>query len=232
MKINKVLSLIALAASAGICAYAQPEAPKVEDNQIPSETPRKLPPEAKAMILRDFDKDGDGYLNEEELAEARRFIEQRRERFLERQKAFAQSIIKEFDKDGDGKLGEDELLPFLIRQHQIFAELRMHLPEDVRARMQAERRARGEGRPEDGRRHMGPGNAGRHISPADGRGRIAPDAPNGRRMKQPQDGERRGPEMKDGRGPRGKEGRTDAPRRLPPPPIMPDDLNELAKPKA
>ena len=44
-----------------------------------------------------FDKDGDGELNEEERAEARKTMEARRK-----------EALKKFDKDGDGKLNEEE----------------------------------------------------------------------------------------------------------------------------
>jgi Ca2+-binding EF-hand superfamily protein len=54
------------------------------------------------MVLKNFDKDGDGALNADELAAleekmAKRGGGNRREKMLER-----------FDKDGDGKLSEDE----------------------------------------------------------------------------------------------------------------------------
>ena len=54
---------------------------------------RKLPP----FLMKKFDKDGDGKLNEEERAEARKTMEARR-----------QEALKKFDKDGDGKLNEEE----------------------------------------------------------------------------------------------------------------------------
>ena len=47
--------------------------------------------------MKKFDKDGDGKLNEEERAEARKTMEARR-----------QEALKKFDKDGDGKLNEEE----------------------------------------------------------------------------------------------------------------------------
>jgi Ca2+-binding EF-hand superfamily protein len=55
-----------------------------------------------AEILERFDKDGDGKLNGEELAAAKKANSGRRER---PKKA---DILKEFDKDGDGKLNEEE----------------------------------------------------------------------------------------------------------------------------
>lgn len=47
--------------------------------------------------MKKFDKDGDGKLSEEERAEARKSMEDRRK-----------EMIAKFDKDGDGKLNEKE----------------------------------------------------------------------------------------------------------------------------
>jgi uncharacterized protein YqeY len=48
-------------------------------------------------ILKKFDKDGDGKLNDEEKAAAKVEMEKKRG-----------EMLKEFDKDGDGKLSDDE----------------------------------------------------------------------------------------------------------------------------
>ena len=58
---------------------------------------RELPPE----VIKRFDKDADGKLNEEERKAAR---EAHEERMKERRK----EMLKEFDKDGDGELNEEE----------------------------------------------------------------------------------------------------------------------------
>jgi hypothetical protein len=50
--------------------------------------------EMRERMLREYDKDGDGKLNEEERKAARDAREQR--------------MLKEFDKDGDGKLSDEE----------------------------------------------------------------------------------------------------------------------------
>lgn len=55
-----------------------------------------------ADILEKFDKDGDGKLNNDELADANKSLSGKRQRV---KKA---DVIKEFDKDGDGKLNEEE----------------------------------------------------------------------------------------------------------------------------
>jgi Ca2+-binding EF-hand superfamily protein len=47
--------------------------------------------------MKKFDKDGDGELNQEEKAEARKVMQARRK-----------EMIEAFDKDGDGKLNDEE----------------------------------------------------------------------------------------------------------------------------
>ncbi|HZN36942.1 MAG TPA: EF-hand domain-containing protein [Pirellulaceae bacterium] len=58
--------------------------------------------EIPAAILEKFDKDGDGKLNDEEMALAKKAQSGKRER------AKKSDVIKEFDKDGDGKLNDEE----------------------------------------------------------------------------------------------------------------------------
>jgi Ca2+-binding EF-hand superfamily protein len=58
--------------------------------------------ETPAAILEEFDKDGDGKLNDEEMAAAKKAQSGKRERVKK------SDVIKEFDKDGDGKLNEAE----------------------------------------------------------------------------------------------------------------------------
>ena len=61
--------------------------------------PRHGPP---ASVIKQFDADGDGKLNQAEQAKARAAMEKRRA-----------DRLKEFDKDGDGKLTGDEQLAAL-----------------------------------------------------------------------------------------------------------------------
>lgn len=58
----------------------------------------------RGEIIKRFDKDGDGKLNEVERAEAKKAGEEMRARFQEHRK----EVLARFDKDGDGKLGEAE----------------------------------------------------------------------------------------------------------------------------
>ncbi len=64
-------------------------------------------------MLKEFDKDGDGKLNEEERATARRMTEQFFGRLNEKGgspdgRPVPPEALKRFDKDGDGKLNEEE----------------------------------------------------------------------------------------------------------------------------
>jgi Ca2+-binding EF-hand superfamily protein len=87
----KTKPFIIIAASIGIIGSAYAEEGKPERQH------RKLPPE----ILKKFDKDGDGKLNEEEREAAKAARE-------EMMKARKKEMLEKFDKDGDGKLSEEE----------------------------------------------------------------------------------------------------------------------------
>lgn len=52
-------------------------------------------------VIKKFDKDGDGKLNEDEQKEARKSMQ---EEFAKRR----EEMTKKFDKDGDGKLNDEE----------------------------------------------------------------------------------------------------------------------------
>ena len=87
-------------------------------------------------MLKKFDKDGDGRLNEDERkAWLESLPEPLRKRILEQHKR-RQEIVREFDKDGDGRLSEEE---------------RQAAREAMRQRME---KRRGEGRERPGK---GPG---------------------------------------------------------------------------
>jgi hypothetical protein len=91
----KATTLIALSAMLGTCAFAQ-DAPKPE-GQRPQRQQRQLPPE----MLKQFDKDGDGKLNEEETKAMRTEMQAKME---ERRKA----NLEKYDANKDGKLDEEE----------------------------------------------------------------------------------------------------------------------------
>ena len=137
-------ALPSFAQSAPEASGAAPEA-AAADNAAADAQKGKLPEAFKKRILRQFDKDGDGYLNETELAAAKASLKERRQRFEEMQKKHAQKMIEEFDKDGDGKLSAEELVPLIEKQRRMFADMSAR-PQNRRAE------ARGEGRGERGER--------------------------------------------------------------------------------
>ena len=92
----KTKSLIVIAASFGLIGSAYAEHAKGEHNKGEHHMD-KLPPE----ILKKFDKDGDGKLNDEEREAAKAARE-------EMMKAHRAEMLKKYDKDGDGKLSEEE----------------------------------------------------------------------------------------------------------------------------
>ncbi|MBR6389042.1 MAG: EF-hand domain-containing protein [Opitutales bacterium] len=168
----------------------------------------KLPEAFKKRILRQFDKDGDGYLNETELAAAKASLKERRQRFEEMQKKHAQKMIEEFDKDGDGKLSAEELVPLIEKQRRMFADMSAR-SQNRRAEGRAE--GRGEGRGERGERFRRDRGEKPDLPPPpqarqDG---ATPPPP-------PPDVQRRGPRQ--------------LPNMLRHP--SPEDLDELAKPEA
>jgi hypothetical protein len=115
----KHTSLITLGLLLGTSLFAAAQDP------APKRPPGKIPP----AILKEFDKDGDGTLSEDERKAMREAMqarmEERRNKMLEKYdtdgdgklsdeeaaKARADrqaELIKKYDKDGDGKLSEEE----------------------------------------------------------------------------------------------------------------------------
>ena len=114
--------MAALMAS-GFC-FAEPadaDAPKAPDANAPKEA---MPGALKARLLREFDKDKDGYLDKEELQAAKKVLAERQAKFAEIQKRHSAKIIKTYDKDGDGKLDQEELIPLLETQMRMLFEAR------------------------------------------------------------------------------------------------------------
>lgn len=75
---------------------------------------------AKMLLLKQFDKDGDGRLNKAERAEARKAMKGKMADFEQIRRKHAKDIVARFDRDGDGKLSEEELIPFLEEQRKMF----------------------------------------------------------------------------------------------------------------
>ncbi len=93
----KVTTLLALSAIYGTCAFAQdaPQPPAGGGGRPGG--PRQLPPE----MIKQFDTDGDGKLNDDETKAMRADFQAKREA---RQKA----NLEKFDANKDGKLDEAE----------------------------------------------------------------------------------------------------------------------------
>lgn len=68
---------------------------------------RQLGGEFRERLLKQFDADGDGKLNEEEQAKARAAATKMRGNLAGSRMDMAQ-LLKQFDKDGDGRLSEVE----------------------------------------------------------------------------------------------------------------------------
>ena len=62
----------------------------------------------KELVLKKFDKDGDGQLNEAEKKEAKKAQKKFAKGKKEKKKQRKMNMLKKFDADGDGKLSEEE----------------------------------------------------------------------------------------------------------------------------
>jgi hypothetical protein len=91
---NTTLTMIALALAGSLAVQAQEPAPEGQRERRPN---RQMPPE----VLKEFDKDGDGKLNEEEAKAAR---EARQAKAEEARK----KMLEKYDTDKDGKLSDEE----------------------------------------------------------------------------------------------------------------------------
>ena len=92
---NTTLSIIALALAGTLAVHAQDPAP--EGGKGERRGNRQLPP----AVLKEFDKDGDGKLNEEEGKAAREAMQARRAEAEKKR-------LEKYDTDKDGKLSDEE----------------------------------------------------------------------------------------------------------------------------
>ena len=113
---TKILSIITILMAFAMSSFAQPPLPPSADS-APNADASKISPRFKERILKEFDKDQDGYLNEEEMATAKKSFAERRARFEQMRKSFAEKVMKDFDKDGNGSLNAVEL-EALLEQHR------------------------------------------------------------------------------------------------------------------
>lgn len=199
---KKIISIICALSFAAMPMFAEDGAPKQE--KPANADYQKLPESFKNRMLKQFDKDGDGYLNEAELAEAKASLKERRKRFEEMQKKHAERVLKEFDKDGDGKLSAEELVPLIEKQRRMFAEM-----SSRRGRPDGVPQVRGE-RPRAKGAMMPPPNVEGETPPPPNADEAAP---------------RQGKQLR----PDKRQMRPERPRFRHP---MPEDLDELALPKA
>ena len=107
---------------------------------------------SREEVMKKFDKDGDGKLNEEEKAELRK---QMAERGAGRK--IPPFIMQKFDKDGDGKLSQDERAEARKAMEARRAEMIERFDEDGDGKLNEEERkaamasrskSGGEGKPE------------------------------------------------------------------------------------
>jgi len=87
----KTIPWILIALLAGGTAIAEEAKPRNERTERP----------ISAALIKEFDKDGDGKLSDQERAEMRRVLRERRE-------ARQKELLRRFDADGDGKLSDEE----------------------------------------------------------------------------------------------------------------------------
>lgn len=113
---NKMMLLVMALAVFGLMtgvtgtqgAYAQGQDDKSAQDGDKDGKHNKRKHRRHAMLLKKFDKDGDGKLSDDEKAAAKEFVKAHREEWKERRQDRHKKILEKFDKDGDGKLSDDE----------------------------------------------------------------------------------------------------------------------------
>lgn len=118
---KKTVLIIAAAISA-MPVFAQSEDPGRGGEKAAAAAPdiAGLDLQTRIQLMKQFDRDGDGRLNEEERAEAMKALREKTADLAEMRRKFAREIIAKFDKDGDGKLDENELMEFMEEQRRAF----------------------------------------------------------------------------------------------------------------
>ena len=111
-KLHRIPLLIGIIAATSLAANAEPG----DGQRQGPGGPRPLPPE----VVKEFDADGDGKLNEAERATAREAFKAK----MEERKA---TFIKEHDTDGDGELSDAERETAREKMKAKFEEKRQEL---------------------------------------------------------------------------------------------------------
>jgi len=94
---NTTLTMLALALAGTLAVQAQEAAPEGGQRERRPNANRQLPPD----VVKEFDKDGDGKLNDEEAKAARESMQAKREEARKK-------TLEKYDTDKDGKLNEEE----------------------------------------------------------------------------------------------------------------------------
>ena len=94
MKAKLLITTLALLGSASVSFAEGEECDKKKCKGPKGAMSKRISDEKKAEILAEFDKDGDGELNEEERTAAR--------------EAFKAKMLEKHDTDGDGELSDEE----------------------------------------------------------------------------------------------------------------------------
>lgn len=168
------ITCIALALAGIVAASAQEGNPDAPRRGQGGPGGRQVPP----AVLKEFDKDGDGKLNDEEAKAARAAMQAKRE---EAQK----KMLAEFDADKDGKLNEEERKAMrtameakrkaLVEKYDADKDGKLS-PEEIKAAREAgEEIPMGPGGPGGRRGQGGPGGPGGEGRPPRGE-RPAPPA--------------------------------------------------------
>ncbi len=89
-----------------------------------SQTKPVIDTQSKEILMKQFDKDGNGKLDVKERMAAMKAIKSMSSDLDELKQKHVDNIIKRFDKDGDQKLDKTELISFLDEQRNMFEKRR------------------------------------------------------------------------------------------------------------
>ncbi len=118
MKKNTIIATL-IAAFAISATYAQDDSAKEAQNANPDNI-TNLDIKTRIQLMKRFDKNGDGKLDEEERAEAKKALSEKAADLKDMRLKFAKNIIAKYDKNGDNKLDEEELVAFLEEHRRNF----------------------------------------------------------------------------------------------------------------
>lgn len=127
---RKITFITTLMASCAFCC-AQEAAPQPAQPEsgapVAAAAKPEIPQKFKERILAEFDKDKDGYLNDEELAAAKKAFVERKARFEKMRLEQTKKVMEQFDKNRDGVLSLDELSELVEHNRRMMFEMRSKL---------------------------------------------------------------------------------------------------------